>query len=120
MINQHKLQQRMRRMRRWARRFDPVKLPARVRTQSRELLETAMGLHGQALDRVLHFLRDAGEPGEKLPGSLVIHPAVSCVLLLCGFHRLDLQTRIAQTGGEGRLPEVRVTPGSKPIWRRMD
>ena len=120
MINEHKLQQRMRRIRRLAGRFDPVKPPARVRTQSRELLETEMDLHGQALVRVLYFLRDAGEPGEKLPGSLAIDPAVYCVLLLCVLRRLDLQTRIAQAWCEGRLPGMPFTPFSKPIWRRME
>lgn len=52
-----------------------------------------MDLHGEALDRVLKSLREAGEPGEELPGSLAVDPVMSRVLRLYGLHPLDLKIR---------------------------
>lgn len=62
--------------------------------RSRELLESVMSLHGEALERILQRLRDAGQPGEEAILSLGVDPVVSSVLLLYGLHPLDLETRV--------------------------
>jgi hypothetical protein len=89
MIDENKLQQRMQRI------GDLVsQLDSREAARSRELLESVMDLHGEALDRVIQRLRQAGEAGQAVIESLAADPVVSSVLLLYGLHPLDLETRV--------------------------
>jgi hypothetical protein len=94
MIDEPKLQQRVQRIAELIGYLDSEEVPAGVRARSKELIESVMDLHGEALDRTLQVLRAAGEPGEKLLGSLAEDPVVSSVLLLYGLHPLDFDTRV--------------------------
>ena len=62
--------------------------------RSRELLAAVMDVHGEALDRTIQRLREAGEAGEAVIQSLAADPIVSSVLLLYGLHPLDFETRV--------------------------
>jgi hypothetical protein len=89
MIDENKLQQRMQRI------GDLIgQLDSGEAARSRELLESVMDLHGEALDRVFQRLREAGELGAAVIDSLAADQVVSSVLLLYGLHPLDLETRV--------------------------
>jgi len=93
MVDELKLQQKTLRIAVLVSSLDSEEVPAGVQAQSKELLESAMDLHAEALDRVLKSLREAGEPGEELPGSLAIDLVMSSVLPPYGLHPLDLEIR---------------------------
>src|ERR1017187_10514889 len=94
MIDEQKLQQRVRRIGELIASLDSEEIPAGARAQSKELIESVMDLHGEALDRTLQVLRTAGESGEQILGSLTEDPVLSSVLLLYGLHPLDFETRV--------------------------
>jgi hypothetical protein len=93
MIDEHTLRQRMQRIDELVRQLDSA-ADAGVKAQSRELVQSVMDLHGEAIERMLVCLQGAGEAGEKLLGSLASDPVVSSVLLLYGLHPLDFETRV--------------------------
>jgi Fe-S cluster biogenesis protein NfuA len=93
MIDEDTLRQRMQRIDQLVRQLDST-ADAGVKQQSRELLQSVMDLHGEAIERMLVCLQGAGEAGEKLLGSLASDPVVSSVLLLYGLHPLDFETRV--------------------------
>ena len=70
MIDEDKLKQRMQRIADLVRRLDTEADAGAARAQSRELLESVMDLHGEALERILQRLRGAGAASEELPDSL--------------------------------------------------
>jgi len=93
MIDESKLQQRMQTIAELVGHLD-AEGDARLRSQCRELVESVMDLHGEALERVLQRLRGAGEAGAEILDSLATDPVVASVLLLYGLHPLDLETRV--------------------------
>ena len=95
MIDETKLQQRMKRIAELVSHLD-TEGDARMRSQTRELIESVMDLHGEALERVLQRLRDAGAGGAEILDSLGADPVVSSVLLLYGLHPLDFEARVKQ------------------------
>ncbi|HXB70217.1 MAG TPA: hypothetical protein VNY05_18335 [Candidatus Acidoferrales bacterium] len=103
MIDEKKLQQRMQRIAELVRHLDS-EAGADVKAQSRELLQSVMDLHGEALERVLQRLRGAGDAGEQVLDSLTADPVVASVLLLYGLHPLDFETRVRRA-----LEKVRPT-----------
>jgi hypothetical protein len=103
MIDEDKLQQKMQRIAALVSQLD-TEAGAAVRAQARELLESVMDLHGEALERVLERLHAAGEAGGEILGSLAADPVVSSVLLLYGLHPLDFETRV-----RGAIEKVRPT-----------
>jgi NifU-like domain len=96
MIDENKLQQRMRRIGELVGHLDSAETVASIRAQSKELLESVMDLHGEALDRVLQRLRTGGAAGEQVLNSLAEDPVVASVLLLYGLHPQDFETRVRQ------------------------
>jgi hypothetical protein len=96
MIDEEKLQQRMKRIAELVARLDSA-ADAAVRAQARELVESVMDLHGEALDRVIQRLRGAGEAGEEILQSVASDPVVASVLLLYGLHPLDFDTRVRRS-----------------------
>jgi hypothetical protein len=88
-MDETRLQQRMQRIADLVSQLDSVEA-----ARSRELLEAVMDLHGEALNRILQRLRDAGETGGAVIEHLAADPVVSSVLLLYGLHPLDLETRV--------------------------
>ena len=91
MTDESKLQQRMQKIGDLIHRLDPAEA-----ARTRELLESVMDLHGEALDRMLQRLRASGDAGESVIGDYAADPVVSSVLLLHGLHPLDFETRVAQ------------------------
>jgi hypothetical protein len=90
-MDETKLQQRMQRI------GDLItSMDSEESAQSRELLEAVMDLHGEALERLLQRLREAGDAGALIITALAADPVVSSVLLLYGLHPLDLDTRVRQ------------------------
>jgi hypothetical protein len=71
---------------------------AGVRAQSKELLESVMDLHGEALERMLQRF------SEEMREELAADPVVSSVLLLYGLHPVDFETRVRRA-----LEKVRPT-----------
>jgi hypothetical protein len=55
-----------------------------------------MDLHGEALDRIVQRLREAGEAGDTIIERLSADPVVSSVLLLYGLHPVGLEARVRQ------------------------
>ena len=94
MIEEDKLKQRMQRIAELVRQLDTEADARAARAQSRELLESVMDLHGEALERMLQRLRGAGAAGEELLDSLAADSVVASVLLLYGLHPLDFDTRV--------------------------
>lgn len=94
MIDEDKLKQRMQHIADLVRRLDTEADAGAARAQSRELLESVMDLHGEALERILQRLRGAGAASEELLDSLAADPVVASVLLLYGLHPLDFDTRV--------------------------
>jgi len=94
MIEEPKLNERVERIAGLVRRLDTEPDVRALRAQSRELLESVMDLHGEALDRVLQRLREFGAGGEALLEALAADPVVASVLLLYGLHPLDFETRV--------------------------
>jgi len=92
MIEEDKLRQRVERIAALVRRLEAV-ADAEVRAQSKELLESVMDLHGEALERMLQRLRGS-EPGQAMLGDLAADPVVSSVLLLYNLHPVDFDTRV--------------------------
>jgi Fe-S cluster biogenesis protein NfuA len=64
------------------------------RSVAKELLESLMALHGAALERILEFAKNAGEPGQQLIAQCGRDGLVSSLLLLYGLHPDDLATRV--------------------------
>jgi hypothetical protein len=96
MIDEKTLQQRMQRIGDLVSRVDSEEDVRALRAQAKELLQSVMDLHGEALDRVRQRLVAGGEAGEVLLASLAGDPVVSSVLLLYGLHPLDFNTRVRQ------------------------
>ncbi|HUB78903.1 MAG TPA: hypothetical protein VMB03_08915 [Bryobacteraceae bacterium] len=91
MIDESTLQQRIQKI------GDLIgQLDSGERARSRELLASVMDLHGEALDRMLQRLREAGEAGNAVIAALAGDPVVASVLLLYGLHPLDFETRVHQ------------------------
>lgn len=91
MIDEARLRQKMQRI------GDLVsQLDSGDAARSRELLQLVMDLHGEALDRIVQRLHDAGEAGERVIEGLAADPLVSSVLLLYGLHPLDFETRVRE------------------------
>jgi len=93
MIDEDTLRQRMQRIDELVRQLDSTP-DAGAKAQSRELLQSVMDLHGEAIERMLVYLQGAGEAGEKLLDSLASDPVVSSVLLLYGLHPLEFEARV--------------------------
>jgi hypothetical protein len=93
MATEDRLQQRMLRIAELVQQLDSA-ADAKTKAQFKELLESVMELHREALERVLEALRALGDAGEKLLASLAEDPAVAGVLLLYGLHPLDFETRV--------------------------
>jgi len=91
MMDESTLQQRMQKIGDLIHRLDSEEA-----ARSRELLESVLSLHGEALERILQRLHEAGEPGEEAIRGLTADPVVSSVLLLYGLHPLDFETRVNQ------------------------
>jgi hypothetical protein len=89
MIEESKLQQRMKKIGDLVDQLNPEEA-----ARSRELLESVMDLHGEALERILLRLRGAGEAGSEVIRGLSADPVVSSVLLLYGLHPEDFETRV--------------------------
>jgi hypothetical protein len=102
MIDEDKLQQRMRRIAELVGRLDSAGTDPGIRTQARELIESVMDLHGEALDRMLQCLRGAGAAGLGILDSLAADPVVASVLLLYGLHPLDFETRVRRAVEKAR------------------
>jgi hypothetical protein len=90
MIDEGKLRERMQRIAELVRRLDSA-ADEGVRLQARELLQSVMDLHGEALERMLRRL---AETDESLIHAMTGDPVVSSVLLLYGLHPQDLETRV--------------------------
>jgi hypothetical protein len=93
MIDEDKLRHRVQRIADLVQRLDSV-ADAGLKAQSRELMESVMDLHGEALDRVVNCIRQSGEPGQKILDAFSADPVVTSVLLLYGLHPLDFETRV--------------------------
>jgi Fe-S cluster biogenesis protein NfuA len=66
----------------------------RTKGLAQEVIQTVVELHGAALERMLEKIAHTGPPGQALIDSLAEDELVGSVLLLHGFHPLDLDTRV--------------------------
>ncbi|HTS31023.1 MAG TPA: hypothetical protein VMH81_34365 [Bryobacteraceae bacterium] len=80
---------------------------AHLRAQAKELMETVMALHGEALERMLESIRGSGESGQKILEGLTADPVVSSVLLLYGLHPEEFETRVRRVV-ENVRPKLRL------------
>lgn len=94
MIDDNRLRQRMQRIGDLVGNLDTEGDIGAARAQSKELLQSVMDLHGEALDRVLQRLRISGEAGRQILDDLAADPLVSSVLVLYGLHPLDFDARV--------------------------
>ncbi len=65
-----------------------------ARTQTRELTQALLDLHGKGLNRALEIVFDSSADGQALINKLAEDDLVSNLLLLHGLHPLDLETRV--------------------------
>jgi len=93
MATDDRLRQRIERVAELVQQLESVADP-KVKARSRELLESVMDLHREALERIVESLHGTGEAGSKLLDSLAGDPVVASVLLLYGLHPLDFETRV--------------------------
>jgi hypothetical protein len=93
MIEEDKLKHRMQRIADLVRQLDSEADPG-IKSRSRELIESVMDLHGEALERVVQRLQGLGAAGQAILDSLAADPVVASVLLLYGLHPLDFDTRV--------------------------
>lgn len=61
---------------------------------ARELVQIVMELHGDALDRIVGLVRQAGETGQQLLDRFARDQVVRSVLLLYDLHPDDRETRV--------------------------
>jgi Fe-S cluster biogenesis protein NfuA len=110
---QERLQHLDRLLRETEQEADPA---ARARLQ--RIVQAILGLHGDALERLLEHVAEAGEAGERILDACARDDVVAGLLLLHGLHPLDLETRVHQAldsvrpylrshGGNVELLEVR-------------
>jgi hypothetical protein len=95
MIDEQELRQRMQRIAELVNRLDSEG-DSNASKQAKELLESVMDLHGEAIDRIIGRLRNSGPSGEEAIQSLAVDPVVSNVLILYNLHPHDLETRVGQ------------------------
>jgi hypothetical protein len=93
MIDEDKLRHRVQRIADLVQRLESV-ADAGLKAQARELMESVMDLHGEALERMMTSIREAGEPGRQIQDVLSADPVVTSVLLLYGLHPLDFESRV--------------------------
>ncbi|HWC88202.1 MAG TPA: NifU family protein [Pirellulales bacterium] len=67
---------------------------AALRESVREIVQTLLDFHGEAVNRITQGLADAGEPGRKLFAELARDEVVGSMLLLYGLHPTDLPGRV--------------------------
>jgi len=65
-----------------------------LRASTKELIQSLMNLHGDALERTLEIIAATGEPGMSLIDRLGRDPLVSSVLVLYGLHPEELDSRV--------------------------
>lgn len=68
---------------------DPV-----VRSLSKQLVQSLMGLHGSGLERMLEIIHRTGDSGQTIIDEMGHDDLVRSLLLLYGLHPLGLQERI--------------------------
>jgi hypothetical protein len=95
MIDEEKLRHRVQRISDLVQRLDSV-ADAGLKAQSRELMESVMDLHGEAIERIMQSIHDIGEAGQPILDALSVDPVITSVLLLYGLHPLDFETRVRQ------------------------
>ena len=67
-----------------------------VRAATKDLVQSLMDLHGEALEKALDIIADAGDPGMNIIDRLGRDALVSSVLILYGLHPEDLETRVVK------------------------
>lgn len=67
-----------------------------VRAATKDLVQSLMDLHGEALEKALDIIAGAGEPGMNIIERLGRDALVSSVLILYGLHPEDLETRVVR------------------------
>ncbi|HEX4652617.1 MAG TPA: NifU family protein [Candidatus Udaeobacter sp.] len=65
-----------------------------VSRQARELVQTLLQLHADALERVLQMIHENSLSGQQLIDRLAEDPLISGFLVLHGLHPLDFETRV--------------------------
>jgi Fe-S cluster biogenesis protein NfuA len=75
-----------------------------ARRAALDLLQSVMGLHASAIDRIMEIASESGDSGWAIIDELGRDPLVSSLLILHGLHPLDLEARVAQA-----LEQVRPT-----------
>jgi hypothetical protein len=93
MVDEEKLRHRMQRIADLVQRLDSAQ-DAGLKAQAKELMESVMDLHGEAMERVLAAIRDSGDSARRILAALSVDPVVSSVLLLYGLHPLDFDARV--------------------------
>lgn len=66
-----------------------------ARSQTREIVQAVLDLHGDGLEHIVALLKDAGEAGAKVLDACGCDEVVGGLLLLHGLHPLDLESRVA-------------------------
>ncbi|HEY5315945.1 MAG TPA: NifU family protein [Pirellulales bacterium] len=74
---------------------DIERLPdAKLREAVREIVQTLLDFHGEAMSRIMQGLAEAGQPGRQLLADLTQDELVGSMLLLHGLHPTDLPGRV--------------------------
>lgn len=89
------LQKRMARIEELVGKIETLSDP-NARSLARDLVQTLMELHENAIERMLEIIVDAREPGMALIDEVASDALVASVLLLYGLHPVDLETRVMQ------------------------
>lgn len=65
-----------------------------ARKTAHELLDALLELYGDGLERIVHALDEAGDPGAKVKDALVSDGVVASLLMIHGLYPVDLETRV--------------------------
>jgi len=77
------------------RKIESVADPS-LRANVEELVELVMNLHGAGLERILEFIRAAGDSGEAVIKKLGGDELTASLLVLYGLHPLNVEARVTQ------------------------
>lgn len=99
---------------------------APLREKVREIVETLLDFHGEALSRIVRSMEESGPPGRKLLEDLLADELVGSLLLLHGLHPRDLAARIEDAierirpllgSHGGSVTLVRISPAGEVFLR---
>jgi Fe-S cluster biogenesis protein NfuA len=94
-LDEKDFQKRIQRVSKLTAEIEEIADPA-LRASSKELVQVLMELHGNALERIMEIVFQAGDPGVRIIDECGRDSLVSSLLVLYGLHPEDFSTRVTR------------------------